>query len=291
MIRWTAVVAVFAPDERDAMMSRLPTLLHPVCGRPLVWHAVSALFNVDPAPERVLVIGGTGLPDDLFQQAPGAVVTVDDVAAAGAELDSTGDHGALLVFDAAMVASPGAIASLLSGPDGGWLPANDGSVAAVRVDRADLDAVLGIHGLARPAGEHASPVGHASADAHPDTGDPPTHAAPALVVRDRRGLAAATREIRDQIVGRLMEAGVTFVLPESVAVDVDVRIGRDTIVYPGAILEGETTIGEETVIGPGCRIISSWIGSGVEMKGWNYIAHTSIRNRAILEPYVRRGFD
>jgi bifunctional UDP-N-acetylglucosamine pyrophosphorylase / glucosamine-1-phosphate N-acetyltransferase len=75
-----------------------------------------------------------------------------------------------------------------------------------------------------------------------------------------------------------------------VMVDVDVRIGRDTIVYPSVVLEGQTTIGDETVIGPGCRVIDSWIGSGVELKGWNYVAHTSVRNRAILEPYVRRGF-
>jgi bifunctional UDP-N-acetylglucosamine pyrophosphorylase / glucosamine-1-phosphate N-acetyltransferase len=87
-----------------------------------------------------------------------------------------------------------------------------------------------------------------------------------------------------------MEGGTTFLLPESVMVDVDVRIGRDTIVYPSVVLEGQTTIGDETVIGPGCRVIDSWIGSGVELKGWNYVAHTSVRNRAILEPYVRRGF-
>ncbi len=89
----------------------------------------------------------------------------------------------------------------------------------------------------------------------------------------------------------LMEGGASFLLPDSVWVDVDVRIGRDSVVYPGVVLEGQTTIGVETVIGPGCRIIDSWVGSGVELKGWNYVAHTSVRNRAILEPYVRRGFD
>jgi hypothetical protein len=29
----------------------------------------------------------------------------------------------------------------------------------------------------------------------------------------------------------------------------------------------------------------------VELKGFNYVSHTSIRNRAILEPHVKRGFD
>jgi bifunctional UDP-N-acetylglucosamine pyrophosphorylase / glucosamine-1-phosphate N-acetyltransferase len=97
--------------------------------------------------------------------------------------------------------------------------------------------------------------------------------------------------MRDRLVRRHMAAGVTFLLPESVLVDVEVTIGRDTIVYPGVVLEGNTSVGEEAVIGPGCRIIDSRIGSGVELKGWNYIARTSVRNRAILEPYVRRGFE
>ncbi|MDP9349840.1 MAG: bifunctional UDP-N-acetylglucosamine diphosphorylase/glucosamine-1-phosphate N-acetyltransferase GlmU, partial [Gemmatimonadota bacterium] len=109
--------------------------------------------------------------------------------------------------------------------------------------------------------------------------------------RNRRSHARAATLMRDRLVERHMEAGVSFLLPESVWVDFDVRIGRDTMIYPGVVLEGQTTVGEETVIGPGCRIIDSWIGSGVELKGWNYLSHTSIRNRAILEPYVRRGFD
>jgi bifunctional UDP-N-acetylglucosamine pyrophosphorylase / glucosamine-1-phosphate N-acetyltransferase len=111
------------------------------------------------------------------------------------------------------------------------------------------------------------------------------------VVRDRAGLARTSVLMRDRIVQRLMTGGVTFLLPESVLIDVDVRIGRDTVVYPGVVLEGKTVVGEETVIGPGCRIIDSWIGSGVELKGWNFVSRSSVRNRAILEPYVRRGFD
>jgi bifunctional UDP-N-acetylglucosamine pyrophosphorylase/glucosamine-1-phosphate N-acetyltransferase len=74
-------------------------------------------------------------------------------------------------------------------------------------------------------------------------------------------------------------------------VDVDVRIGPDTVIYPGAVLEGQTEIGPECVVGPHSRVIDATIGRGVELKGWNYITRTSIRNHAVLEPYVRRGFD
>jgi len=37
--------------------------------------------------------------------------------------------------------------------------------------------------------------------------------------------------------------------------------------------------------------VDASIGRGAELKGWNYVARTSIRNHAVLEPYVRRGFD
>jgi bifunctional UDP-N-acetylglucosamine pyrophosphorylase/glucosamine-1-phosphate N-acetyltransferase len=73
--------------------------------------------------------------------------------------------------------------------------------------------------------------------------------------------------------------------------DCEVAIGEDTVVYPGVVIEGRTDIGSECVVGPHCRIIEASIGRGAELKGWNFIARTSIRNHAVLEPYVRRGFD
>ena len=56
-------------------------------------------------------------------------------------------------------------------------------------------------------------------------------------------------------------------------------------------LEGATVIGSECVIGPYSRIVEASIGRGVELAGWNYVARTSVRNHAVLEPYARRGLD
>ena len=57
------------------------------------------------------------------------------------------------------------------------------------------------------------------------------------------------------------------------------------------MLEGATEIGAECVIGPFSRLVEATVGRGVELRGWNYVAHTSVRNHAVLEPYVRRGVD
>jgi bifunctional UDP-N-acetylglucosamine pyrophosphorylase / glucosamine-1-phosphate N-acetyltransferase len=97
--------------------------------------------------------------------------------------------------------------------------------------------------------------------------------------------------MRDRLVREHEANGVSFVRPATTWSDADVRIGPDTVIYPGTVIEGATDIGAECVIGPYSRIVESRIGRGAELKGWNYVARTTIRNRAVLEPYVRRGFD
>jgi hypothetical protein len=112
-----------------------------------------------------------------------------------------------------------------------------------------------------------------------------------LRVIDRHTLSQAAIVMRDRLVALHESRGVTFLLPATAWIDVDVRIGADTVVYPGAVLEGMTEIGSECVIGPYSRIVESTIGRGVELKGWNYVTHTSLRNHAVMEPHARRGVD
>ncbi len=251
---WTGVVLPLTEPGSDDLNSSLPAHLHPVAGRPLVWHTVRAVASLVPAPERVVVVMDPHASSaDLFADLPGRV----EVAAPGEETPSEGR--ALRVHAAAPCAGP-AFQRLL-----------DAGISACAVD-----------GAGRPVAFYDDGEGTSAADrSDPD----------ASFVATRADLARAGAAIRDGLVQKLMEGGVTFLLPQSVLVDVDVGIGRDTIVYPGVVLEGRTTIGAETVVGPCCRIVNSWVGSGVELKGFNYLSHTSIRNRAILEPHVRRGFD
>jgi hypothetical protein len=119
----------------------------------------------------------------------------------------------------------------------------------------------------------------------------PGHDDELLRIDDRAAFTQAAVLMRDRIVRRHQRRGVTFLLPETILIDVEVTIGADTIVYPGAVLEGQTEIGNECVIGPHSRVVEARIGRGVELKGWNYVARTSIRNHAVLDPYVRRGYD
>lgn len=278
MTRWTAVVVTAPEVGHDEMVSRLPTFLHPIAGRPLVWHTVAALARLRPAPARVVVCAGPELSDDFFHDIGGVEIRVLSQAEpgqAGEHALADGEGGLLL--DAAAALPAGVLQELFSAPPGSWMGDQHG-MAAARLDAAGVLQAI----------RRGYPV---LADGIPGGTRVPTDPGVPLRVRSRAALARVAERVRDELVAGLMSSGVTLLLPHSVLVDVDVRVGRDSVIYPGVVLEGQSTIGEETVIGPGCRIIDSWVGSGVELKGWNYISHTSVRNRAILEPYVRRGFD
>ncbi|MBA3583264.1 MAG: NTP transferase domain-containing protein [Gemmatimonadetes bacterium] len=108
-------------------------------------------------------------------------------------------------------------------------------------------------------------------------------------INDRAQLATAEGVLRDRIRVRLMREGVTFLAPQTTFIDADVAIGRDTVVYPGVLVEGASSIGGESVIGPFSRIVDAHIGRGVELKGWNCIVRTTVPQGSIVGPYVQQG--
>lgn len=279
MAMWTGVALARPGPGSDRMASRVATCLHPLAGRYLCWHVLSALARSTPTPAELLLLGGAELSPDPFADLPVRPrLELWNGEALDAVLADVDPAAGLLLVDAALVVTRAEAIALAGGPQARVVHTADGRPAALWVPVEERPRLEGVDGIESAALRFA----HVEPERFSDD---------AVLVTDRAGLSRATTLVRDGLVQRLMEGGVTVMLPQSVIVDVDVRVGRDTVLYPGVVLEGQTSIGEETVVGPGCRIVDSWVGSGVELKGWNFIAHTSVRNRAVLEPYVRRGFD
>lgn len=106
-----------------------------------------------------------------------------------------------------------------------------------------------------------------------------------LGINDRVRLAQAESILRQRVREQLMLAGVTFLQPESCLVDANVRIGQDTVVYPGVILEGNTVIGRDCVIGPNSHLVDCQVGDGVSFE--HSVARQSvIGNNCIIGPYA-----
>ncbi|RME05886.1 MAG: UDP-N-acetylglucosamine diphosphorylase/glucosamine-1-phosphate N-acetyltransferase, partial [Anaerolineae bacterium] len=101
-------------------------------------------------------------------------------------------------------------------------------------------------------------------------------------VNTRLHLAEATAQMQQRINQAWMLAGVTIVDPRSTYIEPDVRIGRDTVLWPGTLLEGDTVIGEGCEIGPHTRIQNAQIGDRCKIT-------FSVIEQAVLEDDVDVG--
>lgn len=84
-------------------------------------------------------------------------------------------------------------------------------------------------------------------------------------INNRIHLAEVERVQRKRILEKFMLEGVTIVDPLTTYIDADVKIGRDTVIYPMSFIEGQTIIGEDCVIGPMTRIVNCVIESQVSV--------------------------
>src|SRR2546422_3831990 len=84
----------------------------------------------------------------------------------------------------------------------------------------------------------------------------------------------------------LMEAGATFLEPETCFVDPEVRIGRDTVIHPHATLEGRTVIGEDCVIRSRSRLAESVLGDGVTVLDSCVIEGSRLEEGCTVGPFA-----
>ncbi|MBN1266824.1 MAG: bifunctional UDP-N-acetylglucosamine diphosphorylase/glucosamine-1-phosphate N-acetyltransferase GlmU [Anaerolineales bacterium] len=109
-------------------------------------------------------------------------------------------------------------------------------------------------------------------------------------VNTRVHLAEAEKAIRIRINTHWMHSGVTMIDPERTYIGADVTIGKDTILAPGCVLEGNTVIGEHTKLGPDTFVRDSHIGNRCEIR-YSVIEHAILEDDVDVGPFghLRKG--
>jgi bifunctional UDP-N-acetylglucosamine pyrophosphorylase/glucosamine-1-phosphate N-acetyltransferase len=107
-----------------------------------------------------------------------------------------------------------------------------------------------------------------------------------LGVNDRRELAAAARALHRRKANVLMESGVTILDPATTYIDVDVKVGQDTIIEPGVMLLGATEIGRGVSLGVGSRIADSVVGDGTAILPYCVVAASRIGRACRIGPFA-----
>lgn len=84
-------------------------------------------------------------------------------------------------------------------------------------------------------------------------------------MEDKIQYARDLEEKRKIINERHMKNGVTIIDPKVTYIDENVEIGEGTVIYPGNILEGNTKIGINCILGQNNRIVDSIIDDGADV--------------------------
>lgn len=105
-------------------------------------------------------------------------------------------------------------------------------------------------------------------------------------VNSRVQLASSEEVMRKRINKFHMENGVTIINPDTTYIEEGVKIGKDTVIYSGVSLEGNTEIGEDCIIRQNSRILNSTISDGVEVES-STIKDSFVGENSSIGPYAQ----
>ncbi|GIN64485.1 bifunctional protein GlmU [Robertmurraya siralis] len=106
-----------------------------------------------------------------------------------------------------------------------------------------------------------------------------------LGVNDRVALSQAETIMKKRINEAHMRNGVSIIDPNNTYIGADVEIGADTIIRPGTVLSGKTSIASDCMIGPNSEISDCQVGEGTVIR--QSVAHDSlIGNHVNIGPFA-----
>lgn len=111
-----------------------------------------------------------------------------------------------------------------------------------------------------------------------------------LGVNTRVALGEASEMMKQRINHEHMVNGVTLVDPANTYIEMDVKIGSDTVIEPGVYLKGKTVIGEDVVVGAHSVIKDSEIADNVVIRQ-SVIEEAKVGKNSDIGPHghLRKG--
>ncbi|MBM7555126.1 bifunctional UDP-N-acetylglucosamine diphosphorylase/glucosamine-1-phosphate N-acetyltransferase GlmU [Thalassobacillus pellis] len=106
-----------------------------------------------------------------------------------------------------------------------------------------------------------------------------------LGVNDRVALAQAEKTMKRRINEQHMRNGVTLIDVDNTYIGPDVSIGQDVVIHPGCVIDGETTIASDAVIGPHTTIKDCQVGAETVIKQ-SVATNSKIGKRVQVGPFA-----
>src|SRR5215207_5619040 len=323
----TAVL--LAAGQGTRMKSEMPKVLHPLCGRPMLWHTLEALKSA--TSEKPVVIVGHGaeavrkyLADSAdcvlqepqlgtghatMQAEPLLKGKTDIVIVTYADMPLLrGETFEQLVETQRINAGPLSLLTVIADDPRGFgriIRKPDGTVEAIveeyvatpeqqKIKELNVGAYCfkadwlwdALHRIEKnpKKGEYylTDILEIAIKDEVPVQAVVHDDFIETIGINTRIHLSEAEAAMRMRINRDHMLNGVGMMNPMVTYLDIDVKIGRDTLIMPNIYIHGDTIIGEGNMIGPNTIIHDSKIGNHCKVLA-------SVLEGAILEDHVDMG--
>ncbi|MCM8779578.1 MAG: NTP transferase domain-containing protein [Candidatus Omnitrophica bacterium] len=112
----------------------------------------------------------------------------------------------------------------------------------------------------------------------------------ALGVNSQSELAKADKIMRARIIKRHFDNGVRIKDPQSTFIDWDVKIGKDTEIYPFTVIESGVKIGSRCQIGPFCHLRQGTrLGNGVVAGNFLEIVRSQVSDETLIKHFAYIG--
>ncbi|MDO5028411.1 MAG: DapH/DapD/GlmU-related protein [Bacillota bacterium] len=105
-------------------------------------------------------------------------------------------------------------------------------------------------------------------------------------LKTRRDLSLAQGRLKEEILDRLIDKGVSILDPSSTIIGPKVEIAMDTIIYPGVRLLGKSQIGSSCIIEGDTSIINSQVGNNCHIKS-SYITDSTVYDQVTIGPFAQ----
>ncbi|MDO5713044.1 MAG: bifunctional UDP-N-acetylglucosamine diphosphorylase/glucosamine-1-phosphate N-acetyltransferase GlmU [Tissierellia bacterium] len=327
---------VLAAGEGTRMKSKLPKVLHPVAGKPMLGYIVDSCKDCG-IDKTIVIVGygsekvkkvfadsevifrdqpvGEGIPygtgfavkqaiNDFEDEDTVIILTGDTPLIQSETLDSlikereSGNYAALVLT--AIQENPFGYGRIIRGENSNIVKiveekdANDKEKAVNEVNSGifafrgeDLKNALGKLSTDNSQGElYLTDVIKILVEERKKVGAHILRNAQEMLgVNSKVQLAICEGEIRQNINNHHMLNGVTILDPRTTIIESEVEIGSDTVIYPGAILQGRTVIGKDCTIYGTTRVVDSTIGDHVILDNV-LVEESSVGDGSKLGPYA-----
>lgn len=258
------IISAFTADD-NAMNSSIPLPTHQVCGRSMLHHAINLAQQITYTPPSILVdmnVEQIKEHVDLSHVAEVLDMSTTDLSDLEALTHLAEDADMVILLPAHMpLVTSTTLQNIIRFTDSQSID------AAVMSLETSLSDVSFRHQLCCFSTKWLNAMLTNKESQQSDIRTfHPSDLTELLVVNNRVNLATAEARMRLRINENHMRNGVSFLDPNQSYIGADVIIGRDTLIYPGNVLEGNTVIGEACVLYPNNRLENAVINDNVTLE-------------------------